>query len=431
MGNANCRTACRLGVALFMTMAVLGAKSFASEWSIPLAGNAFPTSPSTSSRFPGGNVLMKSSKDSYSVFFKVDRPAELTLSIIGRSQGPPAKVEGLIAETLLITEVGGDKQARYSLGQASVSKAGYVRVNVRTTQGVAVVKELVVDSSTDGLKVDFVRNNKGNMFYWGRRGPSVHLRYEVPRNRDLSYAYTEIAVPKGDDPIGTFYMANGFGQGYFGFQVNSPTERRILFSVWSPFKTDNPRDIPKDQRITDLGHGQDVHVGKFGNEGSGGQSFLVYPWHAGKTYRFLTHVKPDGKGNTIYTSWFGEKSTKDWKLIASFRRPKTDTHLTGFHSFLESFSPSQGHLERTANYGNVWVCDTNGQWHECTRARFSVDATGRGRHRLDFTGGSRGPHFFLRNCGFFDETGQPGNAFVRESTKSDQPQIDFEALPRK
>ena len=31
-------------------------------------------------------------------------------------------------------------------------------------------------------------------------------------------------------------MANGFGEGYFGIQVNGPNERRVLFSVWSPFK---------------------------------------------------------------------------------------------------------------------------------------------------------------------------------------------------
>jgi hypothetical protein len=59
-----------------------------------------------------------------------------------------------------------------------------------------------------------------------------------------------------------------------------------------------------------------------------------------------------------------------------------------------------------------------------------VDATGRGRHRLDFAGGAESEHFFLRNCGFFDETGKPGDVFKRQSTADMKPQIDFAVLPR-
>jgi hypothetical protein len=204
----------------------------------------------------------------------------------------------------------------------------------------------------------------------------------------------------------------------------------VLFSIWSPFNTDNPRDIPEEDRIVALARGPNVHIGEFGNEGSGGQSRLLYPWKAGRTYRFLTKVEPDGKGNTVYTSWFGDKAAHEWFLIASFRRPKTDTHLRGFHSFLESFDPSRGHIGRRAFYGNVWVCDIDGHWHECTKARFTVDPTGGNRHRLDFTGGVEGDRFFLRNCGFFNETGTPGEIHTRETSSTDQPQIKFDELPR-
>ena len=319
------------------------------------------------------------------------------------------------------------------IGDVNVS-AGYVRVDLqgveRTGRTFGEILELIVSSDTKDLKLDYVKNNKGNMFYWGRRGPSVHLRYDVPKDLDMRYAYSELTVPKGQDPIGSYFMANGFGEGYFGMQVNSAKERRVLFSVWSPFKTDNPRDVPKDQQIATLQRGRDVHTGKFGNEGSGGQSYLVYPWEAGKTYRFLTEVKPDGNGNTVYASWFGDKAASEWRLIARFRRPKTDTNLRGFHSFLESFSPSYGHIGREARYGNVWVRDVADKWHECTEARFSVDATGGGRHRLDFTGGSQGHSFFMRNCGFFNETGRPGAIFTRTSTAAQRPNIDFATLPR-
>ena len=52
-----------------------------------------------------------------------------------------------------------------------------------------------------------------------------------------------MTIPKNNDVVGSYFMANGFAEGYFGIQVNSETERRILFSVWSPYKTDDPNSI--------------------------------------------------------------------------------------------------------------------------------------------------------------------------------------------
>ena len=74
-------------------------------------------------------------------------------------------------------------------------------------------------------------------------------------------------MPAGGDVIGSYFMADGFAHGYFGMQVNSEKERRILFSVWSPYNTQNPDEIPQDQRIELLKKGDGVHTGKFGNEG--------------------------------------------------------------------------------------------------------------------------------------------------------------------
>ncbi len=424
------------GVLLLASVALVTQVSSGDDWTVPLGGNSFRTAP-----IPGhdwvlrrGTVVWDDEQGVFSIFFRVDRAADLQLELVARNTEGRSTVVASVGEETFEVAIEGQDFKPHRLGAIRVAKAGYVRVNLvgteRTGPSFGEFRDLLVSSPTDGLQLDYVKNNDGNMFYWGRRGPSVHLRYEVPREPELQYAYSEITVPTGQDPIGSFYMANGFGEGYFGMQVNSPKERRILFSVWSPFKTDNPRDIPQDQRIVALGKGDGVRIGEFGNEGSGGQSFLVFPWKTATTYRFLTEVKPDGRGSTIYTAWFGEKGSNDWRLIASFRRPKTDTTLRGFHSFLESFNPSFGYQQRGASYGNVWVGDATGQWHECTQARFSVDATGRGRHRLDFVGGAQGSHFYLRNCGFFAETGIPGETFTRKSSADEKPVIRLEQLPR-
>ncbi len=63
-----------------------------------------------------------------------------------------------------------------------------------------------------------------------RNAASVHLNYPVPENTDIEAFYCEVTAIEG--PTTTFYMACGWHRGYFGMQVNSPTERRIIFSVW-------------------------------------------------------------------------------------------------------------------------------------------------------------------------------------------------------
>lgn len=418
------------GLLLFGLLLTEGV-SLGGEWRVPAGGNVYRVEPE-----PGnatnreGVCTLKDAQQKYSIYFSVDRPCKVQLGVEARAQGSGSFQ---IAIGLEKAEIVVDQPdfADVMVGEFEVAAKGYVRVDVTKGKGSEVqFKDLVVKSDTAELKVDYVRDNEGNMFYWGRRGPSVHLSYQVPRGVDLQYAYSEITVPVGEDPLGSYFMANGFGEGYFGMQVNSETERRVLFSVWSPFQTDNPKDIPEEQRIVAVGRGPEVRIGEFGNEGSGGQSFLIYPWVAGKTYRFLTEVKPEGTGTTLYTCWFGDKAANEWRLIASFRRPKTDTHLKGFHSFLESFNPVLGYVGRRCQNGNIWVVDTKGEWHECLQARFSVDPTGGNRHRLDYTGGAEGPHFFMRNCGFFSETGKAGEVFKRTSTADQKPDIDFDKLPR-
>lgn len=59
-------------------------------------------------------------------------------------------------------------------------------------------------------------------------------------------------------------MANGFGQGYFGIQVNSLTQRRVLFSVWSGFSTDDPNAVPAEYKVVLKKAGPGVTVNDFG-----------------------------------------------------------------------------------------------------------------------------------------------------------------------
>ena len=423
-----------LGALFFLGIAAeAGAEG--KEWRVPVGGNVFPVHDGSNFHQPGrdGTAWLSGEQDAVAIYFHVNQACRLQLAIVAVSESGEAEIRAHVADEEFTFSIADDQPAGQPIGEIAVAEPGYVCIELRgpaeNTATRVKVRELLVQSDEEQLEVTFVRSNDGNMFYWGRRGPSVHLSYRVPQDLDIQYAYNEITVPKGEDPIGSYFMANGFAEGYFGIQVNSETERRVLFSVWSPFRTDDPREIPADQRIVAIARGADTQIGEFGNEGSGGQSFMRYPWKAGQTYRFLTEVVPQNDEKTRYTCWFSAVD-KPWRLVASFLRPKTQTHLQGFHSFLENFAPTQGNLQRRAFYGNQWVVDIEGGWHECTSARFSVDATGGGKHRLDFRGGADGSRFFLQNCGFFLQTGKPGEIFTRLENAAGHPQIQFDKLPR-
>jgi len=407
----------------------------AAEWTVPLGGNAYvvesPAGSGDGLQRGGRALRWRDPETAIAVFFHVDRPALVDLALSGVTA--QAAITATVAGRTAAGQVGGDVAA---FGAFDVAGPGYVRVDLarRGAAGDAVspAPALVVRSDTADLRVAAVMTDKDGMYYWGRRGPSVHLGYKVPADTPLEFAYSEITVPEGEDPIGSYFMANGFGEGYFGIQVNSTTERRVLFSVWSPFSTDDPAAIPAADRVETLASGPGVRVGAFGGEGSGGQSFLVFPWRAGTTYRFLTRVTPDGQGSTVYASWFAAAApgaAGDWRLIARFRRPRTDKHLTGFHSFLENFADTTGHVGRRARYANQWVRDTTGRWHRVTEARFTGDATAGGGHRLDYAGGVEGAGFFLRNCGFFADRVALNQAFRVAAETGEAPQIDVDRLP--
>jgi len=219
-------------------------------------------------------------------------------------------------------------------------------------------------------------------------------------------------------------MADGFAEGYFGMQVNSAKERRILFSVWSPFVTDNPKDVPESKKIVLLKKGEKVHTGEFGNEGSGGQSYLNYNWKAGETYKFLVHAKPVDNNYTNYTAWFYAPEKRKWLLIASFNRPETNTYLKKLHSFLENFEPETGVITRKAWYHNQWAVTKSGAWKPINNMLFTGDATANIGYRLDYSGGVEDGKFYLRNCGFFNNNTALKTPFSIPSTEK-KPDIDL------
>lgn len=362
-------------------------------------------------------------------YFSIDRATRVTLGLEATLPKGTHKLKVSLNRQEYEVTVRSSFANVIAVGEFDIPAAGYQKVKISSTELTGSTKPqlqtLHIWPADANARLNFLDHSNP---YWGRRGPSVHLNYDTPQNADIEWFYSEITVPSGQDIPGSYFMTNGFAEGYFGIQVNSDVERRVLFSVWSPFQTDDPSQIPADQRIQLLAKGDGVYTGEFGNEGAGGQSYLKHYWRADSTYSFLLRVSPNQDNSTDYSAWFKAASESQWQLIASFRRPQTSTYATRLHSFLENFLTQYGDQPRSAWYQNQWVRDTNEQWHELTQARFSVDATGRDENRLDFQGGSTNEVFYLRNGGFIYPQTTPDSRFARQPS-AQAPYIELPALP--
>ncbi|MCC8174092.1 MAG: DUF3472 domain-containing protein [Odoribacter sp.] len=393
--------------------------------SVALGGNSYITHLKSGARINDEGISRWNNKETViSAYIYLEEKGKYPLYVSAKGNGAIKVSQGGRSARV---EIDSEDFQTYEAGHIEVKKPGYIHIDLQglTKKGDTFgdVKELIIQGYNG--KAVFVRDFS---YYWGRRGPSVHLNYMMPEGEDIEWFYNEVTVPEDGEIMGSYYMANGFGEGYFGIQYNSDTERRVLFSVWSPYNTQDLKMIPEEFQVKVLRRGEGVNVGEFGNEGSGGQSYLKYNWKAGTTYKFLTQVKPDGEGNTIYTAYFYATDEGRWRLIASFLRPKTDTWYKRAHSFLENFSAHQGYLTRWVKYNNQWVKSKDGNWTELTEANFTYDNTARAGVRLDYQGGlTIDGYFYLKNCGFFFENTEYNSKFNRPASNVN-PVIDFDML---
>ncbi|MDR3406461.1 MAG: DUF3472 domain-containing protein [Chthoniobacter sp.] len=296
-------------------------------------------------------------------------------------------------------------------GTFNIAKAGYVQFQLTSLnpkdRPAGDLDALVLD----GTAVQDAHFNLDPR----RNAASVHLTYATPANAEIALFYNEVTAV--NDPVTTYFMACGFARGYFGMQVNSATERRIIFSVWDSGTGQTAKtrtDVSDENRVKLLAKGENVVGSDFGNEGTGGHSHLVYNWKTGQPQKFVVTAKAEGD-HTDYTGYWFHPEQKKWQLIASFRAPHDGKWLRGLYSFSENFGGSNGHLQRKALYGPQWLRTADGKWQEITEASFSHDGTGK-ENRIDrYMGVERGL-FFLSNGGFIPGYTKFGDKFTRPAT---------------
>ena len=296
-------------------------------------------------------------------------------------------------------------------GEFSIPKEGYARFQLESLNPAGASAGDLDALVLDGPAVADAHFNVDAR----RNAASVHLMYSTPKDAPVALFYNEVVAVA--DPVATYYMACGFSRGYFGMQVNSPTERRIIFSVWDSGAGQTAKDrsaVSDENRVKLLGKGERVVASDFGNDGTGGHSHLVHPWKTGQPQRFVVTAKAEGE-HTDYSGWWFDPDQRSWVLIASFRAPKDGKWLRGLYSFNENFGGANGQLQRKALFGPQWIRTADGKWQEITEAAFSHDGTGK-EARLDRFMGIEQGRFFLSNGGFVSGFTSFGKKFTRPAS---------------
>ncbi len=356
-------------------------------------------------------------------YFYLRNTGTLDISFLLKNRSKGNIIEAKIADKVFSVQVPkGKRFKKANLGPVVIAKPDFYDLEIdcikKTGSIIADMQSIEVGGSA---AKDMQFNKKPR-----RNAASVHLMYPLPDSVKAIGFYNEVTVPKSADHVYSYFMACGFARGYFGMQVNSDSERRIIFSVWDAGTEAVDRSKVSDEnRVKLMAKGHNVVATDFGNEGTGGHSHLVYNWKAGETYKFFVTTLPDSAtSSTIYSAYFFVPELQRWKLIASFRAPKDGHYLTHLYSFLEDFWGVNGNLFRKAYYGNQWIRTEDGKWKELTNATFSCDATGRALDRIDFGGGMENNSFYLWNGGFADTNTACGTTFSRAPANK-KPEINL------
>ncbi|MDB5209993.1 MAG: hypothetical protein JWQ30_820 [Sediminibacterium sp.] len=387
-------------------------------------GYAVPSEKNESSIFTEKNGLhWTDAKQQVSYSFYIRKAGNLAISINTKNEMAGNTVKVSVAGKNFVLNIPSTKDFKLvKAGTVAIKDSGFYTISLTSVKKAGNTIADIQSIELSGTATESMHFNPKSR----RNAASVHLRYPFADSIKAIAFYNEITIPAGADIVHSYYMACGFARGYFGIQVNSPTERRVIFSVWDAGKEAVDRNkVADSNKVQLLAKGEDMFADGFGNEGTGGHSHWVYPWKAGRTYKMMVTALADtASQTTIYTGYFFLPELQKWKLIASFKAPRDGQTLRSLYSFNENFVGVNGQLQRKAFFGNQWIQRANGSWKEITQTTFSYDATGKAGDRIDYGAGTADGKFYLMNGGFQKNNVKYGDT-IKRSASNDRPVIDW------
>lgn len=266
-----------------------------------------------------------------------------------------------------------DEDERFGFVSIIPFTCRFVKLIAKTTNGMCLAAAsltIVTDLyECETLSYASLAHLKGS-----KMAPSVHLKYEMA---PCQLVYGEMTIRQSSP--GSYFMAIGFTGGYFGMQELVEEKRKvIIFSVWDSNDLDDPNSLEEELQVQLVHSHPYVRVGRFGGEGTGGQSFYDFNWQLNDTYRFAVRADDFSHERVAYAAYFFNPIEKQWINLATFatKRASSESLIKNVYSFIEDFRRDFDSFneERTAEFGNFWGCNLHSHWQACNIAQFTCDS---------------------------------------------------------
>lgn len=181
-----------------------------------------------------------------------------------------------------------------------------------------------------------------------------HLWWSLKSQQDATCIYGEITVLATHPAIyycGANWHPGEPAGGYCGIQHNSEKERRTIFSIWDTTPELHPKVTAADPKTI---------FDRFGGEGTGAHTHMLWPWKVGDTFQFFVHKQPGQKPDTTDARYYiYDRDQRKWLHSATITCPNGDTRSVttiggGVNSFLENFAGRDRSVPKLALY-RLWL----------------------------------------------------------------------------
>jgi hypothetical protein len=181
-----------------------------------------------------------------------------------------------------------------------------------------------------------------------------HLWWNLQGQREATCLYGEITVLATHPAIyycGANWHPGEPAGGYCGIQHNRSRERRTIFSIWDTSPQLHPKVTEADPQTI---------FGRFGGEGEGGHTHMLWPWNTNDTFQFFVQKQAgDDTNSTDARYYIFDRAPGKWRHSATISSPNGGKRSVatiggGLNSFLENFLGRDREVPKLALY-RLWL----------------------------------------------------------------------------